>query len=180
MENNRVIRLCAADELLYIGSVINDGAVAYSGVIPADRFSTPYMSDEYLRSEMSAGVVFWGYERAGVLAGVMGIQDVKDVTLIRHAYVRTAEQGKGIGASLLAKLRSMTNRPILIGAWADATWAIQFYRRHGFEVVSAEEKTRLLRTYWTVPERQVETSVVLADDRWRTRRPNRAVPVARS
>jgi GNAT superfamily N-acetyltransferase len=101
------------------------------------------------------------------LAGVMGIQAVQDVTLIRHAYVRTASRNQGIGAKLLAHLREQASTPILIGTWADATWAIGFYEKHGFAKVSHDEKTRLLRKYWTVPDRQIETSIVLADDRWR-------------
>ena len=160
------IRLCTAAEFSIIAEVINDGAQAYNGVIPPDRLPSPYMSDEHLRQELGAGVVFWGCEDGGTLAGVMGIQAVKDVTLIRHAYVRTAAQGKGIGKALLQHLRTLTDRPMLVGAWADAVWAIRFYTQCGFVTVSPEEKNRLLRIYWTVPERQVQTSVVLADGRW--------------
>ncbi len=115
---------------------------------------------------MDEGVVFWGYEDDGELIGVMGIQFVQDVTLIRHAYVRTARQNQGIGGSLLSELRRQTNRPILIGTWADASWAIGFYEKHGFQLVSAKEKDQLLRKYWSIPERQIETSVVLADQTW--------------
>ena len=115
-----------------------------------------------LEREIAAGVTFWGYEADGVLAGIMGIQPVKDVDLIRHAYVSPAQQGKGIGAILLAHLRGLTRRDILIGTWADAIWAIRFYQRHGFVATSPEQKTRLLKTYWTVSPRQIETSVVLA------------------
>ena len=163
------IRLCAPTEFATIAEIINDGAQAYAGVIPPDRLPSPYMSEEHLQHELAAGVIFWGFDENDVLAGVMGIQDVKDVTLIRHAYVRTSAQGRGIGAALLERLRTLTDRPILIGAWADATWAVRFYTRHGFTAVSSEEKNLLLRTYWTVPERQIETSVVLADERWRAR-----------
>jgi GNAT superfamily N-acetyltransferase len=142
--------------------IINDAAQAYKGAIPADRWKEPYMPRDELQHEMDAGVVFWGYEEGGELVGVMGIQHVQDVTLIRHSYVRTARQGQGIGGRLLAHLCEQTTRPLLIGTWADATWAIRFYEKHGFRLVSPEEKERLLKTYWTIPERQVETSVVLA------------------
>jgi len=110
--------------------------------------------------------VFWGYEEGGELIGVMGIQHVQDVTLIRHAYVRTAKRNRGIGGELLSTLRGQTTRPILVGTWADAVWAIRFYEKHGFRLVPPEEKDRLLRRYWSVPERQIESSVVLADRRW--------------
>jgi GNAT superfamily N-acetyltransferase len=136
-----------------VWAIINDGAQAYKGIIPADRWAEPYMSREKLRHERDQGVVFWGCEEAGELAAVMGLQEVGDVTLIRHAYVRTGSQRRGLGARLLT--------------WEDALWAIRFYERHGFQLVSAEEKNRLLKKYWTVPERQIETSVVLADARWR-------------
>jgi GNAT superfamily N-acetyltransferase len=141
----------------------------YQGVIPADRLSSPYMSREHLQHEIDSGVIFYGNDdpaQPPTLAGVMGIQDVLDVTLIRHAYVRTTHQKQGIGALLLAHLRQLTQRPILIGTWVDASWAIRFYQRHGFRIVSPEEKNRLLKRYWTVPGRQIETSVVLADERW--------------
>ncbi len=160
---------CAEADFETIGTVINDGAQAYRGVIPADRLEEPYMSLQKLQEEMNHGVRFWGFWDAATLAGVMGIQAVQDVTLIRHAYVRTAYQKQGIGAHLLTQLRQMATGPILIGTWADANWAILFYERHGFEKVSASEKNRLLRIYWTVPERQIETSVVLADQTWRDR-----------
>ncbi len=164
-----MIRACEDRDLEAALSIINDGAEAYRGVIPADRLRTPYMSRDELLHEIGAGVVFWGYSDDDKLLGVMGIQDVQDVTLIRHAYVRTGSQGRGIGAELLAHLRTLTPRPVLVGTWADAEWAIRFYRRHGFETVSREEKNRLLKRYWTIPDRQVETSVVLADERWRGR-----------
>jgi len=125
------------------------------------------MSREKLRKEIDEGVVFWGYEEGGELAGVMGIQEVRDVTLVRHAYVRTNSQKRGIGGRLLVHLRGMASRPMLIGTWADAVWAIQFYERHGFQMVGREEKDRLLKRYWTIPERQIDTSVVLADAKWR-------------
>ena len=162
-----MIRPCDAADLETLFTVINDGARAYAGIIPADCFHTPYMSQEDLAREIALGVRFWGFEQSGLIAGVMGIQNVRDVTLIRHAYVRSASQGQGIGASLLASLLQLTTKPVLIGAWAEALWAVRFYQRRGFELVSPEEKRRLLQTYWTVSPRQIETSVVLADQRWR-------------
>jgi GNAT superfamily N-acetyltransferase len=121
------------------------------------------MAQDELRHEIEDGVTFWGYEEDGVLQGVMGIQHVRDATLIRHAYVRTASQNRGIGGRLLSYLRSLAQGAVLIGTWADAVWAIRFYERHGFHVVLPAQKERLLRRYWTVSERQIETSVVLAD-----------------
>lgn len=161
-----MIRQCGSSEFDSIYSIINDAAQAYKGVIPADRWKEPYMSSDDLRHEMDEGVVFWGYEEDGQLVGVMGIQDVRDVTLMRHAYVRTAKQNQGIGGRLLSSLCEQTSRPILVGTWAVATWAIRFYEKHGFRLVSSEEKDRLLRRYWSIPERQIETSVVLADQKW--------------
>jgi len=158
-----MIRPCREAEFEAVYAIVNDAAQAYRGVIPADRWREPYMPREELRHEMEDGVRFWGYEEGGELIGVMGIQDVQDVTLIRHAYVRTNRRGQGIGGKLLAFLRAQTERPILIGTWADATWAVKFYEKHGFGRVSKEEKERLLRKYWAIPERQVETSVVLAE-----------------
>ena len=161
-----MLRRCAERDFEAIYTIINDGAQAYKGVIPADRWTEPYMSRDKLRHEIQDGVVFWGHEEDGALAGVMGLQDVKDVTLIRHAYVRTANRNQGIGGTLLTHLRTITDRPVLIGTWADAVWAIGFYQKHGFRVVDADEKNVLLKTYWNIPERQVETSVVLADAKW--------------
>ncbi len=161
-----MIRPCTDNDFDSILAIVNDAAQAYKGHIPADRWHEPYMSAEYLRHELDAGVVFWGYEENGKLLGVMGIQDVQDVTLIRHAYVRTAERGKGIGGKLISHLKTLITRPALVGTWAAATWAIRFYERHGFRVVTWEEKERLLRKYWNIPERQTETSVVLADRAW--------------
>jgi GNAT superfamily N-acetyltransferase len=160
-------RRCEDHDFDLIWTIINDGAQAYKGIIPADRWTEPYMSREKLQHEIADGIVFWGYEEGGTLAGVMGIQDVQDVTLIRHAYVRSSSQKRGIGARLLGHLRTLTSRQVLIGTWADAAWAIRFYERYGFRVVGREEKNRLLKKYWTIPERQVETSVVLADANWR-------------
>lgn len=158
------IRKCEHGDFDAVLEIINDAACAYRGVIPPDRWKTPYMSKEELRDEMDEGVVFWGYEEDGTLQGVMGMQDVQDVTLIRHVYVRTARRRLGIGGRLLSFLRKKTSKPILIGTWADASWAIRFYEKHGFKVVSHEEKERLLRKYWRIPERQVETSVVLREE----------------
>jgi N-acetylglutamate synthase-like GNAT family acetyltransferase len=163
-----MIRRCDDNDFELIGAIINDGAQAYRGVIPSDRWTEPYMSAEKLRHEIEDGVVFWGYEETGTLVGVMGIQKVQDVTLIRHAYVLTTSQKHGIGTQLLSHLRSLTNDPVLIGTWADAFWAIGFYQKHGFRIVSQAERNRLLQKYWKIPERQVETSVVLADQNWRS------------
>ena len=156
-----MIRPCTNQNFETIWTIVNDGAQAYKGIIPADRWTEPYMSKEKLEHEIADGVVFWGYEDAGELVGVMGIQAVQDVTLIRHAYVRTSHQKRGIGAELLSHLRGMASGPLLIGTWAAAVWAIRFYERNGFRLVNADEKNRLLKKYWTVPERQIETSVVL-------------------
>jgi len=144
-------------------SIINDAAEAYHGVIPEDCWHVPYMSKDELSHEIDQGVVFWGYEEEGQLIGIMGIQDVKDVTLIRHAYVRTAKQNQGIGGKLLSELCQKLIRPTLVGTWADAVWAIRFYEKHGFRRVTPQEKTQLLKTYWSIPDRQIDTSVVLAD-----------------
>jgi len=162
-----MIRRCDDRDFEMIWAIIDDGAQAYKGIIPSDRWTEPYMSAEKLQHEIDDGVVFWGYEETGTLVGVMGLQQVQDVTLIRHAYVRTSSQKRGIGAHLLSHLRELTNDPMLIGTWADAVWAIRFYERHGFERVGSQEKNRLLKKYWTIPERQIETSVVLADPKWR-------------
>ena len=161
-----MIRQCDSTDFRAISSIINDAAQAYKGVIPADCWKEPYMPEDELRHEIAEGVIFWGYQEGAELLGVMGIQHVQDVTLIRHAYVRTARRNQGIGAKLLSWLRGQTARPVLIGTWADAVWAIRFYEQRGFRTVSPEEKNRLLRKYWSVPERQMHTSVVLADRRW--------------
>ena len=161
-----MIRVCIDDDFEAIFQIINDAAEAYRGIIPVDRWHEPYMPREELRAEVSAGVSFLGYEKDGELAGVMGTQDVQDVTLIRHAYVRTAQRGQGIGGELLGRIMDQATKPILIGTWADAVWAVRFYENHGFKVVSTQEKETLLRKYWNVPDRQIETSVVLADQKW--------------
>jgi N-acetylglutamate synthase-like GNAT family acetyltransferase len=161
-----MIRRCEEQDFESIYAIINDGAQAYRGTIPEDRWTEPYMSREKLQHEINDGVVFWGYQEDGTLIGVMGIQPVRDVILIRHAYVRTGNQKKGIGSQLLSHLRQLTEAPVLIGTWADAIWAIRFYESHGFRRVSRDDKDRLLKRYWTIPERQIETSVVLADAKW--------------
>ncbi|HWE24979.1 MAG TPA: GNAT family N-acetyltransferase [Myxococcales bacterium] len=147
-------------------SIINDAAQAYKGIIPADRWHDPYMPLDELTQEIGDGVAFWVYESSGVLAGVMGIQDRGDVTLIRHAYVRTSERRKGIGEKMLKHLERTTTKPILIGTWSAASWAIRFYEKNGYRVLPRAEIERLLRKYWHIPERQIETSVVLANARW--------------
>jgi GNAT superfamily N-acetyltransferase len=157
------IRPIRDDERDLALAIINDAAQRYRGVIPDDRWHDPYFSAEYLADEITAGVQFFAYEAGGELLGVMGVQDVGDVTLIRHAYVSPGAQGTGIGGRLLRSLLATAHKPVLIGTWADASWAISFYEKHGFTRVSTEEKTRLLRRYWNIPERQVETSVVLAE-----------------
>lgn len=162
-----MIRRCEDRDFDLIWTIINDGAQAYAGIIPEDRWTSPYMSRNHLQHELDSGVVFWGYEENETLEGVMGVQAVQDVTLIRHAYVRTGRQKRGIGAQLLSHLRTLTQGPVLIGTWADAVWAIRFYEKNGFQIVRPEQKERLLRRYWTIPERQIETSVVLADSTWR-------------
>jgi GNAT superfamily N-acetyltransferase len=156
------IRPCREDERTAILAIVNAAAAAYRGVIPEDRWHEPYMDSRELDDEIAGGVAFWGYEADGVLIGVMGIQPVGDVDLIRHAYVLPERQGEGIGRALLDHLRAMTKRRILIGTWAAAGWAIRFYERNGFELVSPQRKSALLRTYWSIPDRQIETSVVLA------------------
>jgi N-acetylglutamate synthase-like GNAT family acetyltransferase len=161
-----MIRQCEHNDFEAIYTIINDAASAYKGIIPEDRWKDPYIDKEYLQHEIDSGVVFWGYEEDGKLIGVMGIQDVMDVTLIRHAYVLTARRNQGIGGTLLSDLREKTTRPLLMGTWADAVWAVRFYEKHGFRLVTPQEKTRLLQKYWSIPERQVETSVVLADQKW--------------
>ena len=161
-----MIRRCTAQDFDQIYAIINDGARAYKGIIPADRWTDPYMSAHQLQHEIDEGVIFWGYEAGGQLSGVMGIQLVRDVTLIRHAYVLGTSQKQGVGAHLLAHLRTLATRPVLIGTWADAAWAIRFYEKHGFQLIAGQEKNDLLKKYWTIPDRQVETSVVLADSKW--------------
>ena len=158
-----VIRRCCNDERPVILGIINAAAEVYRGVIPADRWHEPYMSGQELDHEAAAGVAFWGYEADDALLGVMGIQQMTGVDLIRHAYVLPGSQGHGIGSALLKHLRHLSSQTMLVGTWAEADWAIRFYRQHGFELVSTERKTSLLKTHWTIPDRQIETSVVLAN-----------------
>jgi len=160
------IRTAAPDDVDAIFAIVNSAAQAYRGVIPPDRWHEPYMPREELEGEIAAGVEFWVAEEGGKLEGVMGIQDRGDVALVRHAYVSPGLQRAGIGTMLLRHVLSLTAKPVLIGTWADATWAIEFYRRNGFTLVAEAEKNVLLRRYWTIPERQVATSVVLADERF--------------
>jgi GNAT superfamily N-acetyltransferase len=157
------MRLCRDDERPAIVAIINAAAEAYRGVIPDDRWHDPYMPLEALLGDIEAGVTFWGYERDGALLAVMGLQRVRDVDLIRHAYVLPGDQRNGIGGQLLEHLRRLSGQQMLVGTWAAADWAIRFYVRHGFAPVSQARKTALLKTYWTIPDRQIETSVVLAD-----------------
>ena len=149
-----------------IYTIINDGASAYRDIIPADRWHDPYMTTAELKEQIDEGVQFWIYRQDDEILGVMGIQYKNPVTLIRHAYVRTKDRKKGIGGKLLRHLCDLTADPILIGTWADAKWAVEFYQKHGFRLLPEEEKNKLLRKYWTIPERQVETSVVLASADW--------------
>ena len=156
-----LIRPCTELDLPTLLTLINTAAEAYRGVIPPDRYPTPYMPEAELLQEIASGVQFWGFDRDNTLLGIMGLQPVEDVTLIRHAYVRPDSQNRGIGTHLLRHLRSLTPGTTLVGTWADAHWAIRFYQRHGFHLVPPAEKAALLRRYWGIPERQIETSVVL-------------------
>jgi N-acetylglutamate synthase-like GNAT family acetyltransferase len=162
-----MIRECTDADFDAILDIINDAARAYKGVIPADCWAEPYMPRQELKEEIEAGVIFWGSESDGTLVGVMGLQDRSDVSLIRHAYVRSSQRNCGIGTRLLHALEAMTDKPLLIGTWADATWALAFYQKNGYRLLSAAESSRLLHKYWSIPERQVETSVVLASSNWR-------------
>ena len=161
-----MIRKSVDNDFTAMLAIINDAARAYRGVIPADRWHEPYMPADELSVEIASGVVFWVAEREGQLTGLMGIQDKGEVALVRHAYVAPDTQKTGVGTTLLRHVQSLTDKPILVGTWAAASWAIEFYRRNGFTIVSTTQKNRLLRKYWSIPARQVETSVVLADRRW--------------
>jgi N-acetylglutamate synthase-like GNAT family acetyltransferase len=158
-----MIRPCIENDFEAIYEIINDAAHAYKGIIPADCWHEPYMPQDKLQQEITDGVNFWGIEDKDRLIGVMGIQDKREVTLIRHAYVRTRLRQCGVGSQLLRHLEAIACKPILIGTWAAATWAISFYEKNGYQLVSLEEKKRLLKKYWNIPDRQVETSVVLTD-----------------
>jgi GNAT superfamily N-acetyltransferase len=159
--------VCQQHDIDTICEIINDSARAYKGHIPDDRYHEPYMPLDQLLAEIEDGVIFYGFKADGQLVAVMGFQDKGQVILIRHAYTRTEKQGRGIGSRLLAHLLAMADKPVLIGTWRDAEWAIRFYQKHGFRLVSEKEKERLLREYWSIPERQVETSVVLASESYR-------------
>lgn len=161
-----MIASCTESQIPQILAIVNDAARAYRGHVPEDCLHEPYMPEDALRGEIAAGVRFWGWSEGGALLGVMGIQDVQDVTLIRHAYVATRARRGGIGGKLLRHLLALTDRPVLVGTWRAAAWAVDFYARHGFRLVGEAEKTALLRKYWTISARQNETSVVLADTRW--------------
>jgi GNAT superfamily N-acetyltransferase len=160
-----LIRQYTSADASSICDVINDAAVAYRGVIASDRWREPYMPLAELQQEIKAGVQFWGAHESDTLIAVMGLQHVADVSLIRHAYTRTSSQGRGIGKALLKHVMGNTERPLLLGTWAAATWAIHFYQSQGFRVLG-KEKNDLLRRYWTIPERQIDESVVLANGRW--------------
>lgn len=161
-----MIRKCTDDDLPALYAIINDAAQAYKGVIPADRWHEPYMPMDELSQESRDGVQFWAYESDGELIGCMGIQDKADVALIRHAYVKTTRRNQGIGTRLLRHLEQMTTKPMLVGTWADATWAIRFYEKNGYRCLSRTDTERLLRQYWSVPDRQITTSVVLVSAAW--------------
>ena len=165
---NATIRPAVDEDFDEIFNVINDAAVAYKGVIPPDRWHEPYMTKEDLKTQIGSGVRFSCYVEDDEIVGVMGIQDRQDVVLIRHAYVKTIQRGKGIGTLLLRELTRESTKPILIGTWKAAEWAIRFYERSGFRLVEEEEKNRLLNKYWVLPDRQVETSVVLVDDKYKS------------
>jgi N-acetylglutamate synthase-like GNAT family acetyltransferase len=161
-----MIRKGTDEDFDEIFNIINDAAMAYKGVIPPDRWHEPYMTKAELQAQIEDGVRFSCYVDNNEINGVMGIQDKADVKLIRHAYVRTKQRNKGIGALLLRELISESTKPILIGTWKAADWAICFYEKHGFSLVDEQEKNRLLKKYWTIPDQQVETSVVLVDDKY--------------
>jgi N-acetylglutamate synthase-like GNAT family acetyltransferase len=163
-----MLRKSKNEDFEEILEVINDAAIAYKGVIPPDRWREPYMAREELKAQMQEGVSFSCYVEDDEIVGVMGIQEKEDVALIRHAYVRTKRRSSGIGTLLLRELTTGSMKPILIGTWMAATWAIGFYEKHGFHVVDEEQKNQLLRTYWSIPDRQTQTSVVLVDDKFRT------------
>ena len=158
-----MIRRCVAADVDAIFAVINDGAEAYRGTIPPDRWHEPYMPLSELESEIDAGVTFWAATDGDRVEAVMGLQPVADVALIRHAYTLTAHQGIGAGSRLLEHVRRRAERPVLVGTWKAATWAVRFYERRGFHRVGDDEKERLLRRYWSVPERQIAESVVLRE-----------------
>ena len=161
-----MITKCEEKDFDQIYAIINDAAKAYQGIIPADRWHDPYMTEQELQRQIDEGVEFWSYTEDGEMSGVMGIQFKGDVTLIRHAYVSTKKRNNGIGSKLLEHLRAISATPVLIGTWTDASWAIRFYQKHGFHLLEKEEKDDLLKRYWSIPARQIETSVVLASSDW--------------
>jgi len=165
-----MIRKCSEADLSALYEIVNDAARAYKGIIPADRWHEPYMPMEELKSEIAAGVRFWGCESDGELLGVMGMQDKGEVDLIRHAYVKTAKRKQGIGSELLRHIEKSARKPILLGTWRDATWAVAFYEKNGYRRLSRQETERLLRKFWSIPERQIDTSVVLANAAWKSER----------
>ena len=169
---NAMIRTAIDEDFDEIFNVINDAAEAYKGVIPADRWHEPYMTREELKTQIESGVRFSCYVENEEIVGVMGIQDRHEVVLIRHAYVRTIQRGKGIGTLLLRELIKDSTKPILIGTWKAAEWAIRFYEKNGFRLVGEAEKNRLLNRYWVIPDRQVATSVVLVDEKYTGQSPS--------
>lgn len=166
MEERSSTRICGPADVETILGIINDSAKAYKNHIPEDCYHEPYMSRGELEAEIADGVAFYGIESGNRLVAVMGIQDRDRVVLIRHAYTRSFFRSQGLGSMLISKLKSTSEKPMLVGTWAGAVWAIRFYQKHGFRLVSEEEKNELLEKYWRIPERQVETSVVLADSRY--------------
>ena len=176
MFDRAVIRPCRPADIDTIYEIINDAASAYKNVIPSDCWHEPYMSRQELQREITQGVTFWAVAEGKHLVAVMGLQPVHDVALIRHAYTRSARQQRGHGAALLAHFRERTDRPMLVGTWSAATWAVRFYEKHGFHLVRPADKDRLLRRYWTVSPRQIEESVVLADSRWFATKINGVTP----
>ncbi|MDB6127178.1 MAG: GCN5-related N-acetyltransferase [Verrucomicrobia bacterium] len=169
MNSTLTVNPCTEADVAVIFEIINQSAMAYKGAIPADQWHEPYMPRSELEAEIARGVTFYGCRSGGALIGVMGIEGVQDVTLIRHAYVRPEARRAGVGGRLLTLLYQSTTRPVLIGTWKAATWAIRFYEKNGFVLVSEAERKRLLEKYWTVPEKQKNVAVVLADARWRER-----------
>ena len=160
------ISKCEQEDFNTIYEIINDAAQAYKGIIPEDMWHETYMTEDELKRQIDQGVQFWKYSKQHETLGVMGIQFKGDVTLIRHAYVRTEKRNKGIGSRLLESLYAISSTPVLIGTWEDAIWAITFYQNHGFRLLSKDEKDIVLRKYWTIPPRQIDTSVVLASSNW--------------
>jgi GNAT superfamily N-acetyltransferase len=165
-----MIRQCLQDDFNVILKIINDAARAYKGIIPDDRWHEPYMSAGELEKQIREGVIFWAWDEGNILHAVMGLQHIKDVTLIRHAYVRSQSQRHGIGSKLLTELCQKSEQPFLVGTWNAANWAVRFYQKHGFELVPANQIATLLDRYWSIPRRQVETSVVLGDKKWFTQK----------